>query len=417
MPATQYTWNPLTDSVIEETDGVGNVTATYTSKPEPFGSIISQNRGGRTSHFHCDALGSTRLLTNSAADVTDTFHYAASGDQFARSGTTSTPYQWIGQLGYQFDSSTREYYVRARNYQPVVACWTSKDPLWLQFREGCYVYVRSSPVILVDPSGMAWQHLAPAPNLYIATSTGDTLQDLAQLISTDRRNWVCIWPTGDLMKWQSYPIADKCATADVSNLTATDGPQLALYEKREKDDPDEALKALRFVFAKFNPSFAMPDGEAGAQRAAEEAKYGATPLQLLVAGGHCGIPGAPDNMIGGLEAADFFAVSPVSSNAENTLANASKKIGPPKCWFTRTSNVYGFGCETDQLWAPEMAERVLRVGSTVHGTTTPTFGKWFKQAGNGWISLIVPPVPKERRYVTVEKLITDPAWESRAGTQ
>ena len=34
---TNYTWNPLTDSVIEESDASGNVIVTYTNEPTPFG--------------------------------------------------------------------------------------------------------------------------------------------------------------------------------------------------------------------------------------------------------------------------------------------------------------------------------------------------------------------------------------------
>jgi len=125
MAITQYTWNPLTDSVIEETDGVGNVRATYTNKPQQFGPLISENRGGTTSVHHSDALGSTRMLTDITGTVTDTFDYDAWGNEAARVGTTPTPYNWVGRWGYQLDTATGGYYVRARTYCPLIARWAS----------------------------------------------------------------------------------------------------------------------------------------------------------------------------------------------------------------------------------------------------------------------------------------------------
>src|SRR5437868_636792 len=101
MPTiTNYFWNPLTDSVIEETEGLGNPVATYTNKPCNFGPLISENRNGQTSYFHCDALGSTRLTTDSSANQVDSFLFDAWGTVVASVETTATPYKWSGHLGY-----------------------------------------------------------------------------------------------------------------------------------------------------------------------------------------------------------------------------------------------------------------------------------------------------------------------------
>ena len=105
MTVTEYTWNPLTDSVIEETDGAGNVLATYTNEPSPFGPLISENRAGQTSYYHPDVLGSTRAMTNASQTVTDTATYDAWGNTVASAGTNPTPYRWCGNWGYQSFSS------------------------------------------------------------------------------------------------------------------------------------------------------------------------------------------------------------------------------------------------------------------------------------------------------------------------
>jgi len=73
MSTTVYTWNPLTDSVIEESDRSGNSLCTYSNEPLRFGPLISENRGGTTSYYHADAIGSTRLTTNNGQVVVDSF--------------------------------------------------------------------------------------------------------------------------------------------------------------------------------------------------------------------------------------------------------------------------------------------------------------------------------------------------------
>ena len=60
MAVTEYTWNPLTDSVIEETDGAGNVLVEYTNEPAPYGPLISERRGSATCPLSKTGVG---LLT------------------------------------------------------------------------------------------------------------------------------------------------------------------------------------------------------------------------------------------------------------------------------------------------------------------------------------------------------------------
>ena len=165
MGTSIYTWNPLTDSVIEESDELGNVLVTYTNEPAPFGPLVSENRGSQTSYYHSDALGSTRLMTNSSQAVTDTATYDAWGNKVASTGTNPTQYGWCGEWGYQADSLLGSDYVRARTYQPTVARWSSIDPLstdqWLASRERSpfYAYGTNSPSGFIDPTG--WQGIAP----------------------------------------------------------------------------------------------------------------------------------------------------------------------------------------------------------------------------------------------------------------
>lgn len=154
MAKIQYTWNPFTDSVIEETDGVGAVDTTYTNKPLPFGPLVSQESGGIVSHFHFDALGSTRLATDTAQSVVAVFVFGAFGDTINSTSPSLTDYQWNGQWGYSRSLATDSYYVRSRILCPLISRWSSVDPY--SFFDGLlrYRYATNSPTRLTDPTGL-----------------------------------------------------------------------------------------------------------------------------------------------------------------------------------------------------------------------------------------------------------------------
>jgi len=97
MPITEYIWDDVNDCVLEECDETGVTQVTYTHEPGPFGPLLSETRGGVESYHHYDALGSTTMLTDDTGAVTDTFHYDAWGLPIARTGTTPTPYTWVGR--------------------------------------------------------------------------------------------------------------------------------------------------------------------------------------------------------------------------------------------------------------------------------------------------------------------------------
>ena len=113
MPVTNYIWDELNDTVLMETDGSGNPTAVYTNEPGQFGGLISERQGGQSKYYHYDGLGSTRQLTNSNGQVTDSYLYDAFGNTIQSTGTSVVPYHFVGRQGYYFDQELGEYYVRA----------------------------------------------------------------------------------------------------------------------------------------------------------------------------------------------------------------------------------------------------------------------------------------------------------------
>lgn len=92
MVAVNYLWDEEEDNIIHEYDEAGNTIVEYTTEPEMYGNVISQNRSGQTNYLHFDALGNTTELTSSAGIVTDRIRYTAFGEVTERTGSTEIPF-------------------------------------------------------------------------------------------------------------------------------------------------------------------------------------------------------------------------------------------------------------------------------------------------------------------------------------
>jgi RHS repeat-associated protein len=158
---TNFVWNPVDDCIISELDGTGAVQAVYTNEPRQYGGVISQRRGTTSHYHHHDALGSTRFLTDSSGNVTDTYLNDAWGNNVASTGTTVNPFKWVGKYGYYTDDSTGQVYVRARMYQPTIARWCSVDPQGFIDGPNVFVYSNSIPTLRTDPSGESPGFMCP----------------------------------------------------------------------------------------------------------------------------------------------------------------------------------------------------------------------------------------------------------------
>jgi RHS repeat-associated protein len=137
-------------SVILEYNASGTPINEYT-----YGlSLIEQERGGVKSFYHADGLGSTRFLTDSSGSVTDTYIYDAYGNTISSTGATVNNYLYTGE---QFDPNLKEYYLRARYYNPSGGRFTGRDPFEGMLTEPLslnkYAYVHGNPINNIDPSG------------------------------------------------------------------------------------------------------------------------------------------------------------------------------------------------------------------------------------------------------------------------
>jgi RHS repeat-associated protein len=154
MAPRYFHWSSVFDCVMHETDETGATTVIYTHEPSQYGPLLSENRGGTESYHHFDALGSTMMLTDNTGAVTDTFQYDAWGNEVTRTGTTDTPHRWVGCWGYQHETSTGGYYVRARTYQPTVARWMSLDPMPFIDSINRFTAFTGDPIFHKDPTGL-----------------------------------------------------------------------------------------------------------------------------------------------------------------------------------------------------------------------------------------------------------------------
>jgi len=151
---TNHLWDEVNDTILMDTNVSGTPTAVYTNEPGQFGGLISERQGGQSQYYHFDVIGSTRQLTNSTGQVTDSYLYDAFGNTVQSTGTSVVPYHFVGRAGYYYDAELAEYYVRARHYAPQPARWLSEDPV--QYEAGdsnLYRYVLDNPTNATDPPG------------------------------------------------------------------------------------------------------------------------------------------------------------------------------------------------------------------------------------------------------------------------
>jgi RHS repeat-associated protein len=137
--------------ILAEYSASGNLIASYVYADD----LISMTRNGQTYYYHFDGLGSTRFLTNSVGNVTDTYDYDAFGNLIRRTGTTENPFLFNGQ---KYDANTGFYHLRARYYQPTTGRFTAVDPyagdIYAPASLHRYNYTANDPVNKIDPSGL-----------------------------------------------------------------------------------------------------------------------------------------------------------------------------------------------------------------------------------------------------------------------
>jgi len=122
---------------------------------------LSERRGGASKFYHADALGSTRGMTDNTQAATDAQVFDAFGMSVSKTGTTPSPFGFVGNAQYQTDSDSGLMLLGHRYYDASVGRFISRDPA----KDGTnwYAYCGNNPLKKTDPTGLIAWLLAALP--------------------------------------------------------------------------------------------------------------------------------------------------------------------------------------------------------------------------------------------------------------
>lgn len=112
--------------------------------------ILSVQRGGATSFFETDALGSTVRVVN-GGQVRAAYSYDSFGRVVSRTGVAQAPHLFQGR---EYDEESGLYYFRARYYDPALGRFMSEDPIGFAGGLNFYRFALNNPVNFTDPFGL-----------------------------------------------------------------------------------------------------------------------------------------------------------------------------------------------------------------------------------------------------------------------
>jgi RHS repeat-associated protein len=154
-------------NVIQETDGQGNLLASYIYAN---GQRIARVRGNEIIYYHNDVLGSPALLMNQHGEIVHLYHFGPFGNIEAGKGTSGNKYRFTGKE----QDETGLYYFGARYYDPWVGRFITPDPVmgsaYTPMTFNSYCYAINCPLRYIDFMGLGiidwlknnWEYIAVA---------------------------------------------------------------------------------------------------------------------------------------------------------------------------------------------------------------------------------------------------------------
>src|SRR5579884_693009 len=156
-----FTYNGL-DTRVSKSDSTGSYTfrrdgaevtdPVLNDSAAEYTPGVSESRSGVSKFYHSDRLGSVTKITNSLQAVTDSHQYDAFGLLVSTSGSTPTPFGYVGKLGYQQDADTGLMLLGHRYFDPSTGRFLTRDPA--KDGRNWYDYAANNPQRWTDALGL-----------------------------------------------------------------------------------------------------------------------------------------------------------------------------------------------------------------------------------------------------------------------
>ncbi len=188
---TRYAWDtqqPLPELILERTNA-NALTRRYIHGPagDP---LAYQTTATATWWYHQDPIGSVTDITSATGAAQWRYTYEPYGAALATTKVVgSAPINNTRYTGEYLDTETNEYYLRARQYDPITGRFLATDPVEAERSRpyvGSYSYAEADPTRLTDPSGLTPRRLEKGSNKKgkkggaASQATGRRGEDLAE---------------------------------------------------------------------------------------------------------------------------------------------------------------------------------------------------------------------------------------------
>ena len=147
----KYAYDGL--DIIQQLNNAGTVGANYFRSlaiDEPW-QRIDVGSANTNLVYLADALGSAVALADTNKLIQTSYVYDPFGNTTTMGMGSKNGYQFSGRE----NDGTGLYYYRARYYQPALGRFVSEDPLGMFDGPDPYVFVKNSPLLWIDPSGLS----------------------------------------------------------------------------------------------------------------------------------------------------------------------------------------------------------------------------------------------------------------------
>ncbi len=338
-------------------------------------------------YYQLDGNKNVVGLVDEMGATANHYEYTPFGKLSTDNETIAQPFKFSSEY---HDTETGLIYYNFRYYNPTHGKWLKRDPIAEQGGLNLYGFVRNNSVSSFDELGLwkpkrlggSWSFMNNYSNvIYEAEHDGESLEQLAVKVGMKEENWQCIWPVCFSGDKNDYPSGIKKGDQfDVSNLVVKKGGSLSAGLKN-RAHPNKYANIQNNAEKSFlNLTFLTPSQIIN--KIKKDSGQGKSPLAFFLLKGH-GFAGEHymKGALGQFHIDDLILYAEVMEGYQD-YTHAKKKIGPPRCWFTKNAKVYASGCRTgvsakgQPSFAEYFADNFLRDGASAYGTTNFQINKF-----------------------------------------